>query len=66
MMLQPAVLRRGRRPAPIDAIGPDDGSRADLRAGIDDRGRMNLHVAHLSRNVNINSPSETTASFTTQ
>ena len=27
---------------------------------------MNLHVAHLSRNVNINSPSETTASFTMQ
>ncbi len=46
--------------------GPDDCARADFRAGSTMARRVNLHVAHLSRNVNINSPSETTASFTTQ
>src|SRR5437588_8278948 len=64
-MLQPAVL-----PEPHvgtdHTIRSDDCSRSNLRARIDNRRRMNLHVAHLSRNVNINSPSETTASFTTQ
>ena len=49
-----------------DAIRPDNRSRSNLRAYIDNRRRMNLRVAHFSRNVNISSPSETTASFTTQ
>ena len=46
--------------------GPTIVPAPSLRLCIDNRGRMNLHVAHLSRNVNINSPSETTASFTMQ
>ena len=65
VMLEPAVLTE-------DDVGSDNAIRsdrcpcADFCLWIDNCGRVNLHVAHLSRNVNINSPSETTASFTTQ
>src|SRR5689334_22840897 len=48
------------------AIRSDGAPRAKLRFRIDNCRRVNLHVAHLSRNVNINSPSETIASLTTQ
>ena len=65
VMLQPAICAEHDVRAD-HAIRPDDCSRADFGARIDNRGRMNLHVAHLSRNVNISSPSETIASFTTQ
>ena len=65
MILQPASFSE-HNIGMHDAIRTDDASRADLRARIDDRGRMNLRAAHLSRNVNISSASETTTSFTTQ
>src|SRR5712691_687564 len=65
MMLQPAILTEHDVGA-YYAIRPDDRSRADFGSRIDNGGWMNLHVAHLSRNVNISSPSETTASLTTQ
>src|SRR5882724_11440884 len=65
VMLEPAVWAEHHIGA-YHAIGPDDCPCPDLCAGINNRGRVNLHVAHLSRNVNISSPSETTASFTTQ
>src|SRR6266404_3729884 len=65
MLLQPAIWAE-HDVGPDYAIWPHDGSRSDLCASIDNRRRMNLRVAHLSRNVNISSPSETTASFTTQ
>ena len=65
VMLQPAVFANHHF-GPDDAIRPDVCSRSDFCRRIDNGRRVNLHVAHLSRNVNINSPSETTASFTTQ
>src|SRR5207302_8590454 len=65
MMLQPAI-RPEDNIGGDHAIRSDNRSRTNLRARIDNRRWMNLHVAHLSRNVNINSPSETIASFTTQ
>src|SRR5213078_2265651 len=65
MLLQPAILTKHYVRCD-NAIRSNDCSGADFRAWIDNCRRMNLHVAHLSRNVNINSPSETTASFTTQ
>src|SRR4029450_10649577 len=65
VMLEPAVWTDYHIGADY-AIRPNDCSGTDLCARIDYRARMNLHVAHLSRNVNISSPSETTASFTTQ
>ena len=65
VMLQPAV-RSDYDVGVNHTIRSDNRSRTDLRARIDNRRRMNLHVAHRSRNVNINSPSETIASFTTQ
>ena len=65
VMLQPAIgpehdLRAN------DAVGSDDGARFNLRPGVDDGCRVNLRVTHLSTKVNISSPSETTASLTTQ
>src|SRR6266513_6205937 len=65
MLLQPTI-RAEHHVRTYYAIGTGDRSGADLCARIDNRGRVNLHVAHLSRNVNISSPSETIASFTTQ
>src|SRR6202011_6015712 len=65
VMLQPAVLSQHHFWRD-HAIRPDDRARPNLSARVHKRARMNLHVAHLSRNVNINSPSETTASLTTQ
>ncbi len=64
-MLQPAI-RADHDIRADEAVRADDCSRTNLRARIDNRRWMNLHVAHLSRNVNISSPSETIASFTTQ
>src|SRR6266699_1122015 len=64
MLLEPTIWTKHH--AGCDhAIRPDDCARADFGPCVDDGRRGNLHVAHLSRNVNINSPSETTASFTT-
>src|SRR5205085_572911 len=65
VMLQPAALPQHDVRAD-HAVRADYCSRTDSRTRIDKRRRMNLHVAHRSRNVNINSPSETIASFTTQ
>src|SRR5438552_4219178 len=65
VMLQPAI-RSEHDLRTNHAVRTDHCSRTNFRARIDNRRLMNLHVAHLSRNVNINSPSDTTASFTTQ
>src|SRR5207248_7808611 len=59
MLLQPAILTKHYVRCD-NAIRSNDCSGADFRAWIDNCRRMNLHVAHLSRNMNINSPSETT------
>src|SRR5204863_7044658 len=48
------------------AIGTNNRAATKLRSGIDNCGGVNLDIAHLSRNVNMRSPSETTASLTTQ
>ena len=67
VMLKPAIWRRARRRVRSRNTGPTIVPGTEFRAcGSTMRGRMNLHVAHLSRNVNISSPSETIASFTTQ
>ena len=63
-MLQPAILAE-HNVRPDHAIRPDHCARAEFRSCIHNRGRMNP-FPHLSRNVNISSPSETTASLTTQ
>ena len=64
MILQP-TLRSEHDARTNNAIRPDYCPRADLRRRVHDCGRVNLRPTHLSRNVNIRSPSETTASFTT-
>src|SRR5207237_8424210 len=64
-MLQPAIST-SYHIASDDTVRSNDCVLADLCSGINNVRRVNLHVTHLSRNVNINSPSETTASFTTQ
>src|SRR5229473_1070982 len=63
VMLQPAILAE-RDLRSDHAVRTNDRSGANLRPFIDNRARMNLHVTHLLRNVNISSPSETTASLT--
>ena len=64
-MLEPAVWAKHDIGCDY-GIGPDDCSRADFGTWIDNGRRMNPPFAHLSRNVNISSASETIASFTTQ
>src|SRR5437879_8175216 len=59
VMLQPTIWAE-HDVGSDHAIRPDDRSRSDLCAYIDNRRRMNLRVAHLSRNVNISSTSDTT------
>src|SRR3981081_4532149 len=56
VMLQPAMFAE-RHIRSDHAIGSNFASRSDLRAMIDNRSGMNS-FSHLSRNVNINSPSE--------
>src|SRR5205823_10416658 len=65
VMLEPAVWA-DHNVVVNNTVGPYDRSCTDFGAWIDNGGRMNPPVAHLSRNVNISSASETIASFTTQ
>jgi hypothetical protein len=64
-MLQPAAFSK-RNVRANDTVGADDGLLANFRTRVDNRRRVNLRPAHLSMKANINSPSETTVSLTTQ
>src|SRR5438270_13993796 len=64
-MLQPASLTQFDT-GPDQAVGADGRAGTNLRSGINNGSPVNLDIAHLSRKVNMRSPSETTASLTTQ
>src|SRR5213079_3384732 len=65
VMLQPAIWTEHDVRAD-DAVWTDACPSAEFCSGFNNGRRVNLHVAHLSRNVNISSASETMASLTTQ
>src|SRR5438876_9020491 len=65
VVLQPAVWTEHDVRAD-DAVWTDACRSTEFCSGFNNGRRVNLRGAHLSRNVNISSPSETIASLTTQ